>query len=184
MSHAKIKLVALATAAALVLAPAAQASTISYDFTATVTAGPRTGTVASGSFSYDSSSITPGDINNGAGLLTALAFTFNGINYDASTANTGALEFDKSGGLIGFFFGSDCTAGGCSITGGTNVWSASPGYEGFSYAVADTQNDGWGDVTFAPAPAPVPEPGSLALLAVAILGLGCARLRRRRSACA
>ncbi|MGH7102531.1 MAG: hypothetical protein ACREFJ_09045, partial [Acetobacteraceae bacterium] len=137
MIHAKITLLALAAAAAaFVLAPPAQASVISYDFTVTITSGPLpSGTVENGSFSYDSSSIVPNGSNSATGLLTALAFTLNGITYNASTANTGFLAF-KVGDLVNFSFGNQCFAGGCGADATANSWYASPGGDGFAYGVS------------------------------------------------
>jgi hypothetical protein len=55
-------------------------------------------TTQSGHFSFDSSIIPVG----GGGLFTTgllddLALTWNGVTYDASTANTGDLQFDAAG---------------------------------------------------------------------------------------
>src|SRR6516164_2876039 len=91
---AQTQWLATAAAAALSFAPRAEAYIISYDFTATITSGPLSGQVDNGSFSYDSSSIIPGGVNDAADLLTALNFTFEGVTYNAHTANTGFLAFD------------------------------------------------------------------------------------------
>jgi len=110
-------LIAAITVVAFVAAPRAEASVVTYDFTVNVTSGPLSGTSENGSFSCDSSSITPGKINNATDLLTALNFTSNGITYNATTANPGSLGFDSTGALTSLVFGTSCTAGACGIIG-------------------------------------------------------------------
>jgi hypothetical protein len=162
------KWLAMAAAAALSFGSRAEASVISFDFTATITSGPLSGQVDKGSFSYDSSSIIPGGVNDAVGLLTALNFTFEGVTYNAHTANTGSLAIDRA------VFGSNCVAGRCEASAFTNQWFV----EGplFAYATP-TSFVNFGAVTYVPVP--VPEPGSLTLLAIALLGLGGAGLLRR-----
>src|SRR5215472_15642660 len=110
-----------AFALALTVGGIANASPITYDFTVTATSGPLSGTIEHGTFSYDSSSIVPGGINQAAGLLTGLSFVWNGISYDQTTANTGDLRFDASGHLTEALFGTDCSAGGnCQLVDGDN----------------------------------------------------------------
>ena len=116
--------VALAAVVAFPLlgASAAQAAPITYDFTVTGTSGPLNGTAAHGTFSYDSSSIVPRGANQATGLLTSLSFSWNGISYDQTTANTGDLRFDVSGNLTQAQFGSNCSSFGCSLIFGSNSW--------------------------------------------------------------
>lgn len=74
-------LVFAATTLGLSFAPATEATPVNYDFSVHVNSGSLVGTAQNGSFSYDSSNITPGATNNATGLLTALDFTLNGITY-------------------------------------------------------------------------------------------------------
>ncbi|MGH7030825.1 MAG: hypothetical protein ACREEZ_10405, partial [Stellaceae bacterium] len=112
-----------------------EAAPVNYDFSITATSGPLSGTTATGTFSYDTSSIVPGGFNNNTGLLTALDFTWDGITYNQTTANTGYLGFDASGALALDAFGNNCSAGICTVVAGEEQWYF--GYPpGFVYAVA------------------------------------------------
>ena len=158
----------------------ARAGTVVYDFTVIATDGPLNGSVSPGVFTYAISSIPPGGgTNSSTGLLTALAFTWNGTTFDRTTANTGALEFDAAGNLAYFLFGSDCGAGACNIGQGGNDWVVSGGT--FQYVYPGTNEYFRGIVSYAQ----VPEPGSLVLLAGGLLLLvagGASRWRAMRPA--
>lgn len=172
-------LVLAAMAVAFSFVPAAEATPIRYVFTVNVTTGPLVGTVEHGSFSYDSSSVIPGGFNNATGLLTALDFTFNGVTYNAGTANTGALGFDAAGNLNYFVFGNNCVAGTCVAVPNSSEFYVLPGL-GFRYSTPSYDNVGEGAVTFARVPVAVPEPGALGLLGLGVfLIVGFAGLRRR-----
>lgn len=162
--------------AAITFAPVAMATPITYNFTVNVNNGPLAGTY-NGMFSYDSNSIVPGGYNNATGLFTALAFTFNGIAYNAGTANTGALGFDGSGALTYFVFGNNCVAGTCVVTPGNYEWWVLPGTGGFVYSVPGSDVD-FGNSSVSYALASVPEPGSLGLFGFGVLLLGFAARRR------
>jgi hypothetical protein len=176
---------------ALTLAVAlnANASPITFSFSVTATSGPLDGITENGTFTYDSSSIIPGGgFNFDPELLTGLNFTWNGITYNQTTANTGFLEFDSSGNLTEAFFGDDCMPGGCQIAGGTNDWSLSaiPGETApnFTYATPSTSFFEGNSVTTALSP--IPEPSTLALVGVGVGVAGLmmlvgARLRSRRT---
>jgi hypothetical protein len=164
---------------AIAFSPKAEATPITYAFSVTATSGSLNGAMAAGTFSYDTSSIIPGGVNANSGLLTALNFTWDGITYDQTTANTGNLAFDSSGTLVGAIFGTNCSAGGCSVQVGLEQWSAGFPGVGFSYAVRGGDAEGGGTVTLSLISG-VPEPSSLALLGVAIFTLiltGAARQR-------
>ena len=149
----------------------AKASTINYAFTVTATTGPLTGTIASGTFSLDSSSVTPGSTNSNAGLFTSLNFTWDGIVYNQTTANTGNLTFNPSGIVTNSAFGSNCIAGTCSASAGVENWFISANV--FAYAISGNRTS----VFFGTATvSPTPEPSAFALLG---LGLSLIFVRRR-----
>ena len=176
--------------------PCASASEVTYDFTVTATSGPLSGVVSSGSFSFDSSVIVPagppapscrpatspcpptGGGVTGSHLLDALDFTWDSIAYNADTANTGGLDFDASGNLIGFCFGNFAGPGLCGVRAEYEEWDMD-GSE-FIYSVPGYNYYGFGNVTFAPVSAATPEPGTLGLLGTALLaGVGLSRRRLR-----
>jgi hypothetical protein len=157
--------------------PCACADELTYDFTVTATSGPLSGTVSSGSFSFDSSVIVPagppatscrpstspcpptGGGVAGSHLLDALDFTWDSIAYNATTANTGFLNFDSSGNLISFCFGDYAGAGGCAVRAGFEEWDV----------------DG---SEFAPVSGETPEPGTLVLLGTGLLSVLALGLRK------
>lgn len=162
-------------------APAAVASTITYNFTTTATTGGLAGSSANGSFSYDSSSVVLGGTNNAAGLLTSLTFTWNGITYNSSNANTGWLRFDGAGDLINAALGTNCGAGVCSIASGAEQWvvALSTGFNMFVYSTPSTYGRGTASMTFAPPHVDTPEPLTLSLFVAGLVG---AAARRRKAA--
>jgi hypothetical protein len=78
----------------------ALADPVTYDFTVTATNGPLKGDIEEGSFTFDSSIAPPGGgVLDERGLLTNLSFLWDGVTYNASTANTGDMIFDAAGNL-------------------------------------------------------------------------------------
>ncbi len=176
----KAACLALAAAvAAISYVPAAQAAPVNYNFAVNVTSGPLINKVENGSFSYDSSIAVPGSFDSAFGLLTAFNFTFNGITYNANTANTGLLGFDAAGQLTSFDISSSCISLGCTFPSGTDNFSLFAGPAGFTYSTATFNDFGTGDVTFALAGVSVPEPGALGLFGFGLLLLGGVAVRRR-----
>jgi hypothetical protein len=164
---------------------------VTYDFTVTATNGPLSGDVSDGSFTFTSSIAPPGGgLVNEPGLLTDLSFAWDGITYNASTANTGRLNFDASGNLTSLLFGNSCPVfAGCAAGGspGSKDWFVfgvldGPG-SGFVYAFG---NEGVfnGTVSFSlaspePPPASAPEPATVSLLALGLAGIALVRRRGR-----
>ncbi|MEO7052693.1 MAG: PEP-CTERM sorting domain-containing protein [Rhodanobacter sp.] len=163
-------------------APVAEATPVHYDFTVQISSGLLSDTTANGSFTYDSSSITPGASNKSLGLLTALDFTLNGITYDANSANTGYLSFNAAGKLTDFWFGNSCVAARCALLPLKNSWFV---HNVFGYTALDSRGrpgaPGAGSISYSLAPVPVPEPGTLGLFGLGALLMGLFLGTRRRT---
>ncbi|MEO8809713.1 MAG: PEP-CTERM sorting domain-containing protein [Rhodanobacter sp.] len=144
-----------------------------YQFSVHVSSGLLSGTSENGSFSYDSTSITPGATNKSTGLLTALDFTLNGITYNADTANSGSLSFDAGGNLTDIWFGNSCIAGRCGLVTRGDSWFV---HKLLSYTALGSAGfpgpPGAGSVTFSRAAVAVPEPGTLGLFGLGALMIG------------
>jgi hypothetical protein len=162
----------------MAMSGAASGSSIMYDFRVDATSGVLSGDTASGNFTFDIGTIPSGGGTVGTtNLLTALSFRWDGITYNASTANTGWLTFNSKGHLTFFSFGDDCTASACTVNSPSTDWLASPGAVGFVYS--DGGPLGFGKVSYSLVTS-VPEPATAALFALAlILGVLSLRIRPR-----
>jgi len=152
---------------------AASASTVTYDFAIMNVNGPLGPGPLSGSFSFDSSTIDPGQSVTGPSL-TALNFTLNAITYNASTANDGFLTFGSTGQVVDFCIGNSFLSPGvCNVNDFSNTFLFNPNQ--FFYATPTTfitETDG--GITFSE----VPEPGTFLLLGTGLLS--CAGFAWRR----
>lgn len=170
---------------------------VTYPFTVTGLSGPLDGVIAPGSLTFSTSLSPPGGgFVYGTNLLTALDFSWDGIAYDASTANTGTMLFGSSGQFVDVLFGTDCAPGVCTLNPSTEAWAAvvavgASGY--FGYAVPSSEvtyrgyvsagvptcTDANGNAESCPSTVSTPEPGTLALLGVGLAGIGLTRKRIR-----
>lgn len=174
---------AIVAAAVLFLPMAANAAQVTYNFTVNGgTTGPLAGVTSSGYFSFDDSIIPAGGgILNQAGLISDLSFSWNGIAYDETNANTGVLTFDAANNLTTqSVIGNNCVAGVCIVN--SNVadqwfinWTGTQ-TDNFFYSRDDTIYGG--DSASPIRGSAVAEPGTIALLGFGLAGLGFARRKR------
>lgn len=161
----------------LAISGAASGSSIMYEFTVDATSGVLSGDTASGSSTFDSGAIpSRGGTVGATNLLTGLNFRWDGITYNASTANTGWLTFNSKGRLTFFTFGNACISLACAVDSPSADWLASPGAAGFVYSSGGPF--GFGKVSYSLGTS-VPEPATLGLLSVSLATVGFA-LRKRK----
>lgn len=183
-----------AATAALLVVPSVEATPVNYVFQVTAVSGPLMGTVSNGSLSYDTSIIVNGGGLQQADLLTNLSFSFDGKQYDETTANTGFLAFDMTGKLAAFEIGNRCGVvpptpyETCRAYAGLDTWfidtlSQGQGGHAFVYSVPGFGVFGYGDVVFLPVGTPpvasVPEPSVLGMFGLGALLIGGFVSRRR-----
>ncbi|WP_295950828.1 PEP-CTERM sorting domain-containing protein [Rhodoferax sp.] len=151
----------------------AQATPVSYDFSANVTAGALSGSTVNGFFTFDSSSVLPSQSIDATGLLTDFGFNWGGVAYTAANVGAGYLSFDASGALEDFLFGNSCVAGSCSVVNNGQDWMLAS----YSFSFAEGS-----DVLFSDAPSfslhNVPEPSSVVLLGLALALLPMVRKKK------
>jgi hypothetical protein len=136
-----------------------------YEFTVTATNGPLAGVTSVGTFSFDPAIASEGDpYVSIAGLFESLSFSWDGVDYDEDSANTGTLGFDADGTVFYALFGTTCgpSGYGCGVNGGIpHEWSFNIDIESgtvtgaFSYSSAtDPSGPFDGTVTLTPIPSP------------------------------
>lgn len=148
----------------------AQAGILTYDFSVTATSGPLTGTSANGLFSFDDAVVPAGTNHHATGLLTALDFTWHGIQYTSATANTGAIDRAANGDLTFVMFGNNCFPGTCAVSANAEQWVFRGGQLN-DFAYSDTTAIGFGTSTVSLHVASVPEPSTFALFGLGLTGL-------------
>ena len=157
----------------------AQAAIVTYDFSVTATSGSLLGTSASGVFSFDTAAAPAGAYTDGSALLTFLDFTWGGIHYDETSANTGAIIRAVNGDLTTAMFGNQCSISGvCSVSSGSVDWVYRGGLGTLNdFAYSDGRSIGFGSSTTTLRATEVPEPTSVALLGLGFAVLGLMRRR-------
>lgn len=165
----------------------AEATAVTYGFTATANGGPLNGNVFNGVFTVD-----PSVVAAGSGTIAIASFTFLGSTYTGSDAAFSSVPmgfFDGSGNATGIgsfsvLSTARANAIGDSVDGRAMTAPASSFSFGFSFGYGADPAGGetftGGQISGAQVnTAAVPEPASLALFSVGMLGLAAARKRLR-----
>jgi len=99
------------------------------------------------------------------------------ISYNQTTANTGSLQFNPSGSLVGVLFGTNCGGSGCSVSGGSEQWFLAGNF--FNYSKVGFPNVATGTGSFSLAAA-VPETSTVLSLGIGLTALAIAIQRKHR----
>jgi hypothetical protein len=162
----------------VLMAVPADAVPVTYVFTVSATGGPLNGVTESGMFTFDEIVIPAGGgYVSGDNLLTNLSFTWHGIAYDETTANTGFFGFDAAANLSVVAFGNNHQAGSVTVQSGQEQWSfvesftdTDPFFSHFAYSVPAAETYWFGTVSSQRVPS-VPEPSAMLLLGSGLIGL-------------
>ena len=183
MNLSKVLCVARTVLVFVSLNTVACAAIVTYDFSVTAISGPLVGTSANGFFSFDEITAPAFANTNATGLITDLAFTWNGINYTEANANTGFINRDFLGKVTAMGFGTNCLAGGCtsSIFIPADNWFVDiEGASGrFAYAgLGDQDNSGGSASATLRVGNLLPVPATLAMLGIGLAVLGATRRKK------
>jgi hypothetical protein len=170
MPHTRSIVLALSAFTLCVFCPCARASTIGFQFNATLQTGALAGTSFSGTASYNNAGET------GVGMeyppLTSLNFTLLGDPFNASEISQGGQVITENG-VFSYF-----TAAFFPSTGPVDDIAFGFGGPGIiGYSTPPGFNPGQGVYVVA---SPTPEPSTFSLCGIALL-VGCCLLGRRRS---
>lgn len=179
MTASKLHISIILSVLFAVCSPKVGAVIVTYQFTVAGGNGPLGDVIAQGHFSFDNAlQPLPGqDFLLGDNLLTDLLFTWNGVTYDETTANTGGFIFDDSNEVLIVLFGNNClvSANGCSLESLQDHWSIGIGFNlpaggNIEYAHPSEAGFFFSDITATQ----VPVPSALICLfsALGVLGIG------------
>lgn len=140
------------------------AAPAAYKFTVTGNSGPLAGVTSVGTFAFDPAVAPDGGGSVGiAGLFTNLSFSWDGVDYDEGTANTGTLGFEADGTVYYALFGTSCgpSGYGCGVGDGSSPheWSFNIDLESgagafYYFSPADPSDVFDGTVSLTPIPSP------------------------------